>query len=304
MNHCIFVQLDELIYLRVTGADVDDFLQGQLSNDLRLLTAQQAQLSSYNSAKGRMLAVLHLIRDSDGILIELHRGVAAATLKRLRMFVLRSKVMFADTTSTLRSIGLIGNGAIDALAALGLPAPETPLASAVDSARGVTVLRRFGETPRFSLTGAADAIQVLETQLPAGSPFAHWQRADIEAGVPVVYPETSDHFVPQMANLDLLGGISFDKGCYTGQEIVARLHYLGQLKRRLYVCAADGLPPAAGSDVLGGQPVSTVGEIVDAVATETGSQVTAVLQMAHAHAAPLQLPDGRSLRIVTPPADA
>ncbi len=295
MNHCIPIQLDELVYVHARGVDVDDFLQGQLSNDLRLLRAEQAQLSSYNSAKGRMLAVLHLIREDDGVLLEVHRDVAEALIKRLRMFVLRARLTI-EPAEHVAALGLAGVDAAACLAELQLPVPSASLEVAHASERKLRVIRRLGAQPRFTVLGSAERIGELQARIGPAQPYRLWRRADIEAGVPVVYTATSDHFVPQMANLDLLGGISFDKGCYTGQEIVARLHYLGQLKRRLFVLRCDGAAPAPGTEVRSGDSVT--GEVVDAVdGDDGGSVISAVLQLAQIDTAALHLADGRVLHL-------
>jgi len=299
MNTTIGLTLDPLTLLRASGSDAREFLQGQLSSDLRRLGPQTAQLSTYNSPKGRMLAVLHLMEDADTVLLELHASIAAAVLKRLRMFVMRSKVVLDEVGPSLRQIGLIGPEAPSALASIGLSAPEPALACRRHDG-GLIVLRRHGAIPRFSLLGPTAAIdaaaQALQSHrgLQWNAPFDTWRRAQIEAGEAVVVSATSDHFVPQMANLDRLGGIAFDKGCYTGQEIVARLHYLGNLKRRLFVCDIDGAAPLPGDDIL--LDGNTVGEIVDAVADDRRAVASAVLQLEHAQAAGLQLRDGTPLR--------
>ncbi len=297
-------QLGVTHYLRASGADVDSFLQGQLSSDLRLLSRSQAQISSYNSPKGRMLALPHLIRRDGDILIELHPSVAAATLKRLRMFVLRAKVVLEDASASVRSLALIGDGATELLQKHGLPAPTGALESVFDAERQITVVRRIGTLPRYSLIGDQDNLARLPfatTVDTAASMDEAWRRADIEAGVATVTADTSDHFVPQMANLDLLGGISFDKGCYTGQEIVARLHYLGQLKRRMFVARIAGPAPAPGSEIRIADHESAAGEIVDAVAEGTGSIASMVLQLAHAERNDLQLADGTTVVIARRP---
>jgi folate-binding protein YgfZ len=303
MNTTIGLPLDSLTLLRASGAEVRDFLQGQLSSDLRKLDPTTAQISSYNSPKGRMLAVLHLIDDTDSILIELHASIAAAVLKRLRMFVLRSKVTLDEAGPSLRGFGLIGPEAAAVLNALGLTAAKHALGCSRNDA-GLCALRRHGTIPRYSVIGPAAAIEIAAQTLrdrcglSLDAPFDAWRRAQIEAGEPVVVTATSDHFVPQMANLDRLGGIAFDKGCYTGQEIVARLHYLGNLKRRLFVCAIDGITPQPGDDVLLGD--SGVGEIVDAVGDGRHAIASAVLQIEHAEATGLRLRDGSSLRARPP----
>lgn len=299
MKDCIPIQLDGLAYATVRGADADSFLQGQLSNDLRELREDRAQIGSYNSAKGRMLAALHLLRIGDAIVLELQRDLAAVTCRRLRMFVLRAKVTIDDADGAADAFGLIGNGAAGVLAGLALPTPTAALACAHDRQRGLVVMRRLGKLPRFSVHGSRAALAPLVEALGALDDFGHWRRADIQAGVPAVYPQTADHFIPQTANLDLLGGIGFDKGCYTGQEIVARLHYLGQVKRRMFVAAVDGAAPPPGSEVRRPDGVAA-GEIVDATADGEHSIASVVLQLAHADSA-LQLADGRKLRLVQRP---
>ncbi len=290
-------------YLRASGVDVESFLQGQLSSDLRLLSDSRAQISSYNSPKGRMLALPHLIRHADSVLIEIHSSVAAATLKRLRMFVLRAKVILEDASPALQPVAIIGAGAEELLREHGLPAPSAPLETAFDVTRQISVVRRLGAVPRYSLIGNPDQLDALPFAATGGDIDTAWRRADIEAGVPIVTADTSDHFVPQMANLDLLDGISFDKGCYTGQEIVARLHYLGQLKRRLFVVHFEGSPVTPGSEIRTADSSGAVGELVDAVADDSGSIASIVLQLAHAQRDDLQLADGRKIVIRNAPAD-
>lgn len=260
--------LDFLPCLRVSGADADAFLQGQFSNDLRKLTPQQGQLSSYSSPKGRLLAVLHLRRDDDGIDLELHRSIHELVLKRLRMFVLRSKVTLA--ISATRSLGVMGPGAQTFLREAGLPCPQAPLAC--ESHNRLIVMRRLGALPRYSLHGPESALADLEKKLPATATANDWTRADIEAGVPTIYADTQDRFVPQWCNLDTLGGISFDKGCYTGQEIVARVHYLGEVKRRMHtVRLENSAPPAPGASI-------EQGEVVSAAALPNGASLCLVVQ--------------------------
>lgn len=265
-NKNCWLKLAHLAYFRAKGADAASFLQGQLSNDVRLLTEARAQISSYNSPKGRMLAVLHLFRDGEDISLEIHHCVAESILKRLRMYVLRSKVTLEPAGA---AFGLIGPAAPSVLAQLGLPCPANPLD--VQTRDNIRVMRRLGETPRFSLHLVTDRISGLEQLLPEGDE-SDWKRADIEAGIPTIYPQTQDHFVPQWCNLDLLGGISFDKGCYTGQEIVARIHYLGEVKRRMKaIQLAECAGISAGSQI--GQ-----GEVVDVVALPEGGCLSLVVQ--------------------------
>ena len=273
------VPLTQLGVIDVRGPDAAAFLQGQLSNDVRQVAPERAQLSSYNSPKGRLLAVLHVLRDGEAFRLEVHRGVLDAVLKRLRMYVLRSKLTLAEATDCALH-GIAGPGADAVLGALNLPAPDAPLGCAW--AGGVGVLRRLGATPRYTLLVPAAAEADLRARLAAhaaaGTP-QDWQRLDIEAGVPTVYPQTQDRFVAQMCNLDALGGISFDKGCYTGQEIIARVHYRGAVKRHMERRRLDGPAPAPGTRLAGG-------EVVDAVPAAGGAGSLALVVTAPADGGP------------------
>jgi folate-binding protein YgfZ len=261
--------LAHLGWLRAAGMDAESFLQGQLSSDVRKLTPERGQLSSYSSPKGRMLAVLHLLRDADSVYMELHGSVLDSVLKRLRMYVLRAKVQLAQADRF--GIGLTGPEAPVILAQLGLPAPTAPLECAW--LEGVCVTRKQGDIPRYSLLAPQAAAAELWTRLmqlvpPAGTQA--WKLLDILADLPTIYPATQDRFVPQMCNLDTLGGISFDKGCYTGQEIVARVHYRGAVKRRMSMVRLPQEPPAPGSKIEGR-------EIVDAAPHPEGGSLALVV---------------------------
>jgi hypothetical protein len=262
----IAVPLAQLGLIEARGPDAAAFLQGQLSNDVRKVAPDRAQLSSYNSPKGRMLAVLHVLRQDDAFLLELHASLVDAVLKRLRMYVLRAKVTLAAVADRAL-LGVAGPEAARQLAAARLAVPAEPLACAWTG--DVAVVRRLGATPRYTVLVPAARRDELWRELGAGAQAGtvdDWRRLDIEAGVPTVYPETQDRFVAQMCNLDALGGISFDKGCYTGQEIIARVHYRGAVKRHMELRRLDGPPPAPGARLDGG-------EVVDAapLAGEPGS---------------------------------
>lgn len=275
LNGTVVAPLTHLGWIRATGADVDAFLQGQLSNDVRQVRADRAQLSSLNSPKGRLLAILHLLREGDGLLLELPRALVEAVLKRLSLYVLRSKVKLAEAVDRV-GIGVAGPDAPVALAAVGLPAPTAPLECAWNG--DLAVVRRLGPAPRYSLLApverAADLWQRLRAQAsPVGTQA--WKLLDVEAGVPAIYPETQDRFVAQMCNLDTLGGISFDKGCYTGQEVVARVHYRGAVKRHMtkVLTLESGLPPGAPFAL----PDGRAGEVVESAPHPNGGTVALVV---------------------------
>ena len=192
--------------LAFRGADAARFLQGQLSADIETLSPGSSTLAGLHNAQGRVIALLRVVSAAPGeIYAVLPRELAAGVVQRLTKFVLRSKVRIADESASWRVLG--GNAG-------SMPAAAPSIA--------------WGERRVWLTPGAPDADD-------ADDPIARtaWERADIAAGLPQVYAATSESFVSQMLNLDLLGAIAFDKGCYTGQEVIARAHYRGRVKRRL-----------------------------------------------------------------------
>ena len=264
-------RLDGFTVIAVTGPDAKSFLQGQLSVDLDRLTPARAELAACSSAQGRVQAVLWLIERSDALLLVLPTSIAAATLIRLHKYVLRAKVKLAISTR------------FSVFAASGLPV--------------LGEVRTHIEEGERSYVQWPGGERVLCLAPPdAGEPDAGvalaWHRADIAAGLPQVFPETIESFVAQMLNLDALGGISFEKGCYTGQEIIARMHFRGAAKRRMFRLRSEGEPPSPGSRiVVDGQHA---GDVADAVAADHGAEILAVISLSQADAA-LQLESGALL---------
>lgn len=205
-------------------------------------------------------------------------------MRRLRMFVLRSKVELTDASESLVRIGYCADSADEHLLSCVERVPQS-INDCVSSA-DLSLIRIHGPRPRFEIHGETEAVKrvwygLREKAVPAGA--SAWALLDILAGIPTVRPETRESFVPQMANMDLIGGLSFKKGCYPGQEIVARMHYLGKLKRRMYlIYLADNGSARAGDElfVKGGDTVQAVGKIVDATAhVNGGSAALAVIQI-------------------------
>jgi folate-binding protein YgfZ len=223
------VSLDSLGVLRVRGADVVSFLQGQLSNDIALLGPGQSLLAGYHNPQGRVIALVRLLQLApDDLLAILPRELIGAVVQRLRRFVLRAKVKLADDSAAWTVTGLMGcaAGGAPSFAQL-LPAPVNGV-TRIDAS---LALRVAGEPARWLLVSPLAQPPPLSGCSPVGVQV--WQRLAIAAGEPQVYAATSEAFVAQMLNLDALGAIAFDKGCYTGQEIIARAHYRGKVKRRL-----------------------------------------------------------------------
>jgi folate-binding protein YgfZ len=265
--------------LAISGADAEGFLQGQLSSDINALTSGAVQRSSYNSAKGRMLATLLLWRDGETFRALVAADVAEPLRKRLSMYILRAKVTVTDLSRSHALFGVGGAAAADAVrAALGA-APD-PGRVIVDSMATIIGL----EDGRFVVATLDASLEAIQAKLAAHATAVApdvWRWLGIRAGVPEVVAATQDLFIPQTANWDLLGGVNFQKGCYPGQEIVARTQYLGRLKERMQLFHVDGPAPRPATkiygDIFGEQACGTV---VDAApAPDGGSDLLAVLQL-------------------------
>lgn len=283
----VLADLSHLAVISIAGEEAETFLQGQLSCDVKAIAPQGATLGSYCTPKGRMLATFHLLRAQDAFFMVLSAGIAAAIQKRLSMFVLRAKVKIASAGDALVLMGLSGPSSLRPLAEL--------LSDAAIQSFEMSDGRKLLLVPAPS---AAAAWGVLAKSFkPMGSPA--WQWLDIHHGIPLITQATQDQLVPQMANLELIGGVSFKKGCYPGQEIVARTQYLGKVKRRMFrahldVQAAPG--DALYSDDLGDQ---SSGLVVNAQASpEGGYDLLAVAQLASREASTVRLksPQGPALR--------
>jgi tRNA-modifying protein YgfZ len=215
--------------LRFTGPDSVSFLQGQVSNDTRRLAEGRCVLAAYSSPQGRVLAVLHLLPHSSGIIAILPQELLSPTMAALRKFVLRAKVSIEDAGERLC---VAGTHEVRHLTSAGLAAPDSGYAETAEI--GVASVHR--DPSRYWVIGAAE--RLAEHGLAGDADpeeLEHdWRLADIRAGLPQIYLATREAFVAQMLNLDVLDGISFSKGCYTGQEIIARTQHLGRIKRRLY----------------------------------------------------------------------
>lgn len=209
--------LDDFGILRIRGPDAARFLQGQLSNDVEDLQPQQSQLAGLHNPHGRTIAVLRLFAlAADDFLALLPGELAHPVLARLSRYVLRAKLTLAEESQLWRVAGVRTSEAT-------LPVPAAGLAASVDA----TARRWLLVMPH----SAADPVR-----MPAGVSVLSsedWRLADIASGLPQVHVATSETFVAQMLNLDCVGAISFRKGCYTGQEVIARAHYRGRVKRRM-----------------------------------------------------------------------
>jgi folate-binding protein YgfZ len=265
--------------IRASGEEAATFLQGQLSNDIRLVTPELAQYSTYSTPKGRMLANFLIWQADDAYFLLCRLDLLEPTLKRLKMYVMRSKV-----TLEAASTGVFGLNENTAAVLLGDMPLSLQQGNLSVSATALGALIHLGQG--FALLATETATEPTWPSTAQALDAQHWQWVHIAAGVPWISAATVEAFVPQMANMDALGAIHFKKGCYTGQEVVARLHYLGKSKRRLYrIGLADEVALAEGADLYGrdGETSVKVGQIVNIapdLTQEFGQQALAVIQIA------------------------
>jgi folate-binding protein YgfZ len=237
-DHTIVADLSDNALVSITGDDAAAFLHAQFTNDVQALPVGGAQWNGWCTAKGRLLATFLLLRGADGYLLMLPAEIAPAVIKRLGMFVLRSKVKIADVSEQQVRMAFAGKSAGVLVASQWGHTPD-PMRSVEKDAATVVAL----DAERFVILAPADAAPALWEALarharPAGADA--WQSSLIHAGIPTVTTATQEEFVPQMANFELIGGLSFKKGCYPGQEIVARTQYRGILKKRMVRAHVDG----------------------------------------------------------------
>ena len=266
-NRTIAVDLDFLALIEVTGDDAQSFLQGQFSNDIAAIGAGEnrvrpCQLNAYCNPKGRMLALIKLVRCAAGFWLIVPAGLADNFIKRLKMYVLRAKVGIA-LKPEIALLGRMGDppGGDDAGDING------------DINNGIERVTIDGIVPRQILLGEKSAMDGLRTDGHEAAPDGRlWRLIDILSGIPQIYPQTVETFIPQMLNLDLVDGLSFTKGCYPGQEIVARLRYLGKVKQRMLAASVRGVESLVPGDPIYAQQrgEQKAGVVVDAVETGDG----------------------------------
>lgn len=209
--------------IRATGEDAHSFLHSQFTQDIVHLSDTEVRLGAYCSAKGRMYAIFYAWSHEDAIYLLMHRSVIETAIKRLRMFVLRAKVILEDVSTQYAITGYAGSDAL---------ANQIKQSDAQRTRLGI-LPASLGEWGQDHLAREIRITPMEQYQPATSAEFALWQWLDVMAGIAHVTAEISESFVPQMMNLERIGGVNFKKGCYPGQEIVARSHYLGKLKRRM-----------------------------------------------------------------------
>lgn len=274
----VLAQVTDLGVIEASGADAISFLQGQLTNDTSGLDAQRVQLTGYCTAKGRLIAVFDQWRDGDVICLQLPQEILAPVMKKLSMYVLRAKAKLVDASSRWVTFGLLGPGTEALLTQAFAAAPAPGATRVADSVRLTRLADGSRARERFVLRCPAEQAPSVRERLAAARSVdgGVWWWSQIDAGYPTVVAATQEAFVPQTINLEVLGGVNFKKGCYPGQEVVARSQYRGNLRRRMSVahCAAS---THAGADVFALDEAEPVGQIVLA-ATAPGGGTDVLLQ--------------------------
>jgi hypothetical protein len=266
-----FAKLGQYGLLQAAGTDARAFLHAQLTNDIENLAPGRARYAGWCTAQGRLLASFLVVPHADGFLLQLSRDLVPVVLKRLSMFVLRSKVKLTDVTAQWSQYGRWEEGPAE----LAVQETDGKLTVGIEAGRSLVLAHSDLPTPDRS---AED-----------------WALAEVRAGRPLIVQSTQDQFVPQMVNLELAGGVDFRKGCYPGQEIVARAQYRGAVKRRMYRVLGEALKP--GQDLFSDDtPGQASGKVVNAAGTES----LAVLQISAVEArSPIRaLPQSAALEVL------
>lgn len=300
----VIIDLSVFGLIQFAGEDTQTFLQGQLTNDVRKVTPANSQYSGYCSPKGRMLASFLLWQNESGYIMQLPAELRESIQKRLTMYVMRSKVKVSDISDESVRLGIAGDKALAVLQKRYGDAPK--VAHEIMVFGTDTVINLPGN--RFEVVTTPENAPALWDALrqdctPMGSDA--WEWLEIQAGVPRITAGTQEQFVPQMVNFEAIGGVSFQKGCYPGQEIVARTQYLGKLKRRMYLAHVDAGLPAAGDELFSQEmDGQATGMIVNAQPSPNGGfDLLAVIQISSAdnEAMHLKALDGPILKLRTLP---
>jgi folate-binding protein YgfZ len=299
----LFCDLSHFGIISAYGEDTGEFLQSQFTNDVSQVDETRSQLSALCSPKGRMLCNFRIFRREQTYYLVLPYELLEAALSRLRMFVLRSRVTLEDASDALMSIGASGNKMTAHLGNIAGTLPEN-----VDEAveyKDYTIIRVAGVVPRYEIYGLLEPMKKLWQALdvhatPVGANV--WELLNIQSGIPVITAGSIDAYVPQMANMHLINGVSFTKGCYPGQEIVARMHYLGKLKRRMYRVGFDAREaPATGTPLVTETSTESqdIGTVLSAQKNPDGKyDALAVIQTRDAENSALKLGDAEGPEVM------
>ena len=231
----VICDLSHLSTVVIAGGDAAEFMQGQFTNDVNKVDDQHSQISAFCNNKGRMIANFRLFKYQQNYFISVRQDLVEKSIEHLQNYILRAQVAIQDVSEQLVHLGLSGKEAVSILAEfIDNPGPEV---DSLSQNEDYIAIRAAGTIPRYEIFCSADKAIDLWQAVSENTRIVnsdYWDLLDIRSGIPFIDSHTSEEFVPQMANMELINGVSFEKGCYTGQEIVARTHYLGKQKRRTY----------------------------------------------------------------------
>ncbi len=286
-NDTVIVDLSHYGLIHFSGEDAQTFLQGQLTCDVTKVKPDMAQYGGYCTPKGRLLASF-LLWQNDSFIMQLPASLCAAVLKRLSLFVLRAKVQLKDNSDSLVRIGVAGKNARMLLEKISGTKFDPDRLLEIKHSEQASIICLAPN--RYELiTGIKSAptlwMHLKEHANPVGA--VCWDWLEVQSGIPIILPATQEEFIPQMINMDALESVSFQKGCYPGQEIVARTQFLGKIKRRMYLANISTTGPVTAGDELFSavSAEQSCGKIVNSASSPNGGfDVLAVIQISSAEA--------------------
>lgn len=265
-------------FIRFSGADALSFLQNMTTNDLSALADPgNTRLTGFCSREGRLLGLMQLSGEGKTLYARVPEGMADLLIERLKPFVFRLKVEMTPVGERWCVVGVAGLDIAEYLTRADVPVPEGPGQTAGREGLHVMCIRDHVMEIAVPLTGLTELTNALDAVTIRAGEAADWERLAIADGIPEIYPTTMDQFIPQMVNLDKIGGLSFDKGCYPGQEIIARIRSRGSVKRHMHRAEADADPaPGPGTDILD-RAGKSIGHVARSTTNEHGATMLAVI---------------------------
>jgi hypothetical protein len=267
----VLYHLTHLAIIEVTGEDASQFLQGQLTCNINDVTESKTSIAAFCNPKGRVISTLIVAKSQKGLLLILPEKLAGIVLKKLQMYVLRSKVKLCISAD----LSLYGVSGTEFDTPIALPQERFDC----HQSQNLVCIKMPSQQPRFIYAVNTNASESTLFKNVTDDHLEAWRYQDISSGFPWFDASETEHFIPQMLNIDQLGGISFNKGCYTGQEIVARTHYLGKSKRQLYLAECSiSLPPDTKLTVLDAENETKCADILALQALDQNTRMLIVLQ--------------------------
>lgn len=286
----VLIDLSDRGFIKVSGEDAESFLQNQLTNDIRNVAEPIHQLSAWCSPKGRIIANFRVFKHQESYILSVSSDLLEHVIKKLSMYVMMSKVTIEDASDSLISFGLAGEKSADELQSIlnkDTGDESLQISNTSDQLlchKNLSILCLTDSLPRFEIIGGLDdAKELWELCSRQATAVTNdiWHYLDIIAGLPQITRSSSEKWIPQMVNYIAIGGVDFKKGCYPGQEVVARLNYLGKTKRRMYHLLIDNNELPAVNETLSSEAASDAGKILNAVVNQDGRvEALAILKIA------------------------